>query len=189
MSTRCSWPGDDPLMIAYHDNEWGIPVNDDQTHFELLVLEGAQAGLSWKTVLHKRDNYRKRFKQFDPKKVAAMTDHELEACLKDEGLIRNRLKVYGARQNAIAFLAIQNEFGCFDDYVWAFVDKQPIINNPKKLGDIPASTDISKRLSKDLKKRGMTFVGPTIIYAYMQAAGLVKDHLVACDFRAIIKIE
>jgi len=180
MSKRCTWPGDDPLMMAYHNKEWGVPVHDDQKHFEMLLLEGAQAGLNWKTVLYKRENYRKRFKQFDPKKVAKMTDRELEACLKDEGLIRNRLKIYGARKNAIAFLAIQKEFGSFNEYVWAFVDKQPIINNPKKLSDIPANTDISERLSKDLKKRGMTFVGPTIIYAYMQAAGLVNDHVKGC---------
>ncbi len=180
MSNRCTWPGDDPLMMAYHDKEWGIPVHDDQKHFEMLLLEGAQAGLNWKTVLYKRENYRKRFKQFDPKKVAKITDRELEACLKDEGLIRNRLKIYGARKNAIAFLAIQKEFGSFDNYVWAFVDNQTIVNQPNKLSDLPASTDISERLSKDLKKRGMTFVGPTIIYAYMQAAGLVNDHVKGC---------
>lgn len=180
MSNRCSWPGDDPLMLAYHDNEWGIPVHDDQKHFEMLLLEGAQAGLNWKTVLYKRENYRKRFKQFDPKKIAKMTDRDLEACLKDEGLIRNRLKIYGARKNAIAFLAIQKEFGTFDDYIWAFVDNQTIVNQPNKLSDIPASTKISERLSKDLKKRGMTFVGPTIIYAYLQATGLVNDHVKGC---------
>lgn len=164
----------------YHDNEWGIPVHDDQRLFELLILEGAQAGLSWETVLKKREGYRKAFYQFDPKKVASMKDRELEALRDNPAIIRNRLKIYAARQNALVFLEIQKEFGSFDIYVWNFVKGKPIQNHWKKLKDIPATTPESEALSKDLKKRGMTFVGSTIIYAYMQAVGMVNDHLIDC---------
>lgn len=175
--TRCHWVGTDkPFYEEYHDNEWGVPVHDDRLHFEMLILEGAQAGLSWITILKRRDGYRKAFKNFDPKKVAKMTDAELEALMQNEGIIRNRLKIYGARKNAIAFLAIQKEFGSYDDYVWRFVGGKPI----QRGLPIPTRTDESDALAKDLKKRGMTFVGTTIMYAYMQAIGMVNDHSPDC---------
>lgn len=177
---RCAWPGTDPLMIAYHDEEWGVPVHDDIRHFEFLILEGAQAGLSWQTILRKRENYRRLFEGFDPEKVARLSDARLEELLLDAGIVRNRLKVFGARNNALAFLAVQKEFGSFDTYVWGFVGGTPIVNSPADMGDLPAATGISDRLSKDLKKRGFTFVGSTIIYAYLQAAGLVDDHEAGC---------
>jgi len=164
----------------YHDKEWGIPVHDDQHLFEMLILEGAQAGLSWETVLKRRENYRKAFHDFDPIKVASMSEQEMEALCQNPGIIRNRLKIYGARQNAQVFLKIQKEFGSFDRYIWKFVNDKPIKNQWKQFKDIPATTVESIALSKDLKKRGMTFVGPTIIYAYMQAVGLVNDHLMEC---------
>jgi DNA-3-methyladenine glycosylase I len=159
-------------------------VHDDRKHFEMLILEGAQAGLSWETILKRREGYRKAFKAFAPQKVARMTDSELEALLSDSSIIRNRLKVFSARKNAVAFLAIQKEFGSFDAYVWSFVGGQPQRNFPKSLGDIPARTPESDALSKDLKKRGMSFVGSTIIYAYMQAVGLVNDHTADCFKKA-----
>lgn len=178
---RCGWLDlGKPFYVDYHDTEWGVPVHDDRTHFEMLILEGAQAGLSWATILKRRDSYRKAFKNFDPKKVAKMTDGELERLMQDEGVIRNRLKIYGTRKNALAFLAIQKEFGSFDDYVWQFVGGKPIQTHRKTLGDVPISTPEAKALSKDLKKRGMTFVGETIIYAYMQAIGMVNDHITDC---------
>ena len=164
----------------YHDTEWGIPKHDDQMLFEMLILEGAQAGLSWETILNKRENYRVAFHDFDVVKVAAMTDLELEDRLLDPGIVRNRLKVFGTRKNAIAFIKIQEEFGSFDAYLWAYVDGKQIVNNWAKFEDVPVSTDISTALSKDLKKRGMTFVGPTIMYAYMQSIGMVDDHLLDC---------
>ncbi len=164
----------------YHDHEWAIPLHDDQRLFEMLILEGAQAGLSWETVLKKREGYRKAFYDFDPHKVALMTDGELEALLKNPEIIRNRLKIFGARQNAQAYLRIQQEFGSFNDYLWNFVNGKPIINHWKKFEDVPATTAESAALSKDLKKRGMTFVGNTIIYAFMQAVGMVNDHMVEC---------
>lgn len=165
----------------YHDEEWGVPVHDDRRHFEFLILEGAQAGLSWETILKKRDAYRKAFHNFDPKKVARMTDAQLEKLLATEsGIVRNRLKVYAARKNAVAFLAIQKEFGTFDAYIWSFVGGKPIVNRWEKSKQIPVTTPESDALSKDLKKRGMTFVGSTIIYAHMQAIGMVNDHLVSC---------
>lgn len=164
----------------YHDHEWGVPVYDDRTLFEMLVLEGCQAGLSWETVLKKRHNYRKCFHDFDVSQVASMSDDDLEALRTNAGIIRNRLKIYATRQNARVFLQIQEEFGSFNIYLWQFVDGRPIKNHWKTLSDIPCSTAESLALSKDLKKRGMTFVGPTIIYAYMQAIGLVNDHLVDC---------
>lgn len=178
---RCPWAGmDKPVYEHYHDTEWGIPVRDDRTHFEFLVLEGAQAGLSWYTILCRRDGYRKAFMNFDPRKVARMTDEQLEQLMLDPGIIRNRLKIFAARRNAQVFLAIQKEFGSFDKYVWSFVGGKPIINGCRTIRDIPVTSPQSDALSKDLKKRGMTFVGSTIIYAHMQATGLVNDHLTTC---------
>lgn len=181
--SRCSWAGEKDYMIAYHDHEWGVPVHDDLKHFEMLILEGAQAGLSWDTILKKRENYRRNFAGFDPKKVAVFTDQRLEALLTDPGIVRNRLKVFAARKNAIAFVEIQDEFGSFDAYVWPFVDGKTIVSRPERDEDFRATTPESDALSKDLKKRGFTFVGSTIIYAHMQATGLVDDHMKGC-FRA-----
>ena len=168
------------LYADYHDNEWGIPNHDDAMLFEMLILEGAQAGLSWETILHKRDGYRDAFHDFDVVKVAAMTDAELQDRLQDPGIVRNKLKVFATRKNAIAFIKIQEEFGSFDAYLWAYVDGEQIVNNWETHEQVPVSTDISEALSKDLKARGMTFVGPTIMYAYMQSVGLVNDHLLGC---------
>lgn len=168
------------FYAKYHDEEWGIPVHDDRHLFEMLILEGAQAGLSWETILKRREGYAQAFCHFDPLRVASMSNQELEALLQNEKIIRNRLKIYAARQNAQVFLKIQKEFGSFDDYVWAFVNGKPKINHWKKFEDIPTTTPESDALSKDLKRRGMTFVGSTIIYAYMQAVGLVNDHLADC---------
>ena len=172
-------PGQE-LYQDYHDNEWGIPSHDDNHLFEMLILEGAQAGLNWETILRRREGYRKAFHHFDPVHVASMTDTELNALLDNTGIIRNRLKIFSARQNARIFLNIQQEFGSFDHYLWQFVGGKPIRNSWKRLQDIPPTTPQSNALSKDLKKRGMTFVGPTIMYAYMQAVGLVNDHLIDC---------
>jgi DNA-3-methyladenine glycosylase I len=178
---RCFGSAPDKEFYAeYHDKEWGIPVYDDRKLFEMLILEGAQAGLSWETILKRREGYRKAFYHFDPVKVAKMTDDELEALLENQAIIRNRLKIYAVRRNASVFLQIQEEFGSFSNYIWNFVDSKPIVTRRKSLKDIPVSTPISDALSKDLKKRGMTFVGSTIIYAYMQAVGLVDDHLAEC---------
>lgn len=178
---RCTWVTlDRPDYIDYHDLEWGVPVHDDNKHFEMLVLEGAQAGLSWYTILKRREHYRELFKQFDPNKVALMDDEELESILTNTGIIRNRLKVFAARKNAQVFLTIQKEFGSFDDYVWQFVDGKPKCNFPRTIKDLPARTLESDLLSKDLKKRGMSFVGSTIIYAHMQATGMVNDHMEDC---------
>ncbi len=182
---RCPWVGHNkPHYEYYHDNEWGIPVHDDRKHFEMLTLEGAQAGLSWETILKRRDGYRKAFKQFDPILVAHMNDTDLETLLINPDIIRNRLKIFSARQNANVFITIQHEFGSFDHYVWRFVQGQTKINHPKSLQEIPTHTTESDALSKDLKKRGMSFVGSTIIYAYMQAVGMVDDHIQGC-FRNI----
>lgn len=172
------------LYAKYHDEEWGVPVHDDYILFEFLILEGAQAGLSWYSILKRREGYRKAFKGFDPKKVSQMSDEELEALRSYEGIIRNKLKIYSARRNAQVFLKIQEEFESFDNFLWAFVDYKPIINNFSKLEELPTQTKISKRLSKELKRRGMSFVGPTIMYAYMQAVGMVNDHLTTCFKRA-----
>lgn len=177
---RCEWCGTDPLYITYHDEEWGVPQHDDHRLFEKLILEGAQAGLSWITVLRKREAYRKAFLGFDPSKVAAMTDAELEAVLQDPGIVRNRLKVFSARKNALAFLAVQLEFGSFDAFLWAFVGGRTKVNRPETLAEVPAVTPEAEALSKALKKRNFTFVGPTIMYAYMQSLGLVNDHLITC---------
>ena len=177
---RCDWAGTDPLYIAYHDDEWGVPVHDDRTLFEFLILEGAQAGLSWITILRKRDNYRRAFDGFDPAAVAAYGEEKIAALLADPGIVRNRLKVRAAIRNAQAFLAVQREFGRFDAYVWSFVGGRPIVNQWQSLREVPAETAESRALSRDLKRRGFTFVGPTIIYAYMQAVGMVNDHLLIC---------
>jgi DNA-3-methyladenine glycosylase I len=179
--TRCAWVSiDDPLMLEYHDREWGVPVHDDRKHFEYLILEGAQAGLSWSTVLNKREGYRRAFSQFDPAKVARYTEKRIGALAADPGIIRNRMKIASAVRNARAFLEIQNEFGSFDAYCWRFVDGRPRLNRRKSTKEIPATSRDSDALSKDLKRRGFTFVGSTIVYAHMQAIGMVNDHLVKC---------
>ena len=179
--TRCSWSesGND-LYIRYHDEEWGVPVTDDRTQFEFLILEGAQAGLSWATVLNKREGYRKNFADFDPEKVARFTDKRVEKILTDPGVIRNRLKVNSAVINARCFLDVAEEFGSFSRYIWGFVDGSPIQNAFRSMSDVPATSPESDALSKDLKKRGFKFVGSTIMYAHMQATGLVNDHTVDC---------
>jgi len=178
---RCVWVNmDDALMIQYHDNEWGVPVHDDRKHFEFLVLEGAQAGLNWSIVLKKREGYRRAFSQFDPEKVARYTDERIRELTLDPAIIRNRMKIEAAVRNARAFLAIQEEFGSFDAYCWRFVNGRPKLNRWKATGEIPATSPESDAFSKDLKRRGFGFVGPTIIYAHMQAVGMVNDHLVDC---------
>jgi DNA-3-methyladenine glycosylase I len=179
MRTRCSWAST-PLSIAYHDKEWGVPVHDDQVLFEFITLEGAQAGLSWETILKKRDAYRDAFAGFDPAKVARFTPTRVERLLQDEGIVRNRLKVESTVTNAKAFLAVQREFGSFDAYVWEFVDGAPRLNRRRGPRDVPARTPESDALSRDLSKRGFRFVGSTICYAFMQAVGLVNDHTVDC---------
>lgn len=178
--TRCAWAGNEPLYQAYHDEEWGIPCYDDQKLFELLILEGAQAGLSWITILKKRDNYRRLFDQFDASKIARYTPKKVEKLLQDPGIVRNRLKVEATVTNARIFLELQNEPGGFSGYIWSFVNGKPLINHPQSLQDVPSSTAISDTMSKALKKRGFKFVGSTICYAFMQAAGLVNDHTVDC---------
>lgn len=177
---RCRWAGADARMIDYHDNEWGRPEHDDNRLFEFLVLEGAQAGLSWSTILNKRENYRKCFANFDPKKVARFDRRKIRALLTNEGIVRNRLKVESTVLNAKAFLAVQKEFGSFDRYIWQFVGGVRMANKRKTMSDVPAKTPESERMSKDLKKRGFNFVGPTICYAFMQACGLVDDHTTDC---------
>ncbi|MCG6141708.1 DNA-3-methyladenine glycosylase I [Leptospira mtsangambouensis] len=177
---RCSWCLKFDQYIQYHDKEWGVPVHDDNTHFEFLILEGAQAGLSWSTILKKRDGYRKVFANFDPKKVAKFTDEKLETILLDPSIVRNRLKVFAAVNNAKRFLEVQKEFGSFDEYIWSFVNHKPIVNRRKSLKEVPATTKESDALSKDLIKRGFKFVGSTVIYAHMQACGLVNDHIESC---------
>ncbi|MDQ1435934.1 MAG: DNA-3-methyladenine glycosylase [Actinomycetota bacterium] len=167
-------------MRAYHDDEWGVPSRDERHLFEMLILEGAQAGLSWSTILNKRTNYRRAFDNFDPKKVARYDDAKMAELLEDAGIVRNRLKVASAVGNARAFLATSNEFGSFAEYLWAWVDGKPIVNRPRRLGDLPARTELSDRVGKDLKKRGFNFVGSTIVYSYLQAVGLVNDHVATC---------
>jgi DNA-3-methyladenine glycosylase I len=176
---RCSWPSSD-RDIAYHDKEWGVPVHDDRVFFEFLILEGAQAGLSWSTILNKRENYRKAFACFDPKKVARFTAAKKKRLLKNEGIVRNRLKIDSAVTNAQAFLAVQKEFGSFDRYIWRFVGGKPLLNKRKTPKDVPARTPESDAMSNDLQKRGFRFVGSTICYAFMQATGMVNDHLASC---------
>jgi DNA-3-methyladenine glycosylase I len=177
---RCGWCSSDPLYQQYHDSEWGIPVTDDNTLFEFLLLEGAQAGLSWLTVLKKREGYRRAFADFNPAKVARFSDKKLEKRLLDPTIVRNRLKVYSARTNAQCFIDIQQQTGSFSNYLWGFVDNKTIQNHWQSMAELPASTELSDAISKDLKKRGFKFVGSTIIYAYMQAVGLVNDHTVDC---------
>jgi DNA-3-methyladenine glycosylase I len=180
LKPRCAWPLGDALMVRYHDEEWGVPVHDDRKHFEFLILEGAQAGLSWRTVLHKRAAYRQAFANFDPRKVARFDARKAKALLRNDGIIRNRLKIAAAISNARAFLAVQKEFGSFDAYVWRFVGGRPIVNRWTTLKQLPARTAESDALSADLKKRGFRFVGSTIIYAHMQAVGMVNDHVIDC---------
>ncbi len=177
---RCPWCGTDPLYQKYHDEEWGVPVFDDQKLFEFLILEGAQAGLSWITILRKRENYRKAFAKFDPKKVVRFGQKEIQRLLNNPGIVRNRLKVESSVTNARAFLKIQEEFGSFAKYQWQFVEGKPIQNRLRNFKTIPARTELSDIISKDLKKRGFRFVGSTIIYAHMQAVGMVNDHLISC---------
>lgn len=179
-SVRCEWPGKDPLYVKYHDEEWGVPVHDDLKLFEFLILEGAQAGLSWITILRRREGYRLAFEGFDPVKIAEYGGEDEARLLADERIIRNRAKVKSAIQNARAFLKVQEEFGSFDSYIWRFVDGTPIVNRFEGMGDIPAKTDLSDLISKDLKKRGFSFVGSTIVYAHMQATGMVNDHVISC---------
>jgi DNA-3-methyladenine glycosylase I len=178
--TRCPWSTSDPLYIDYHDEEWGLPVHDDRKLFEMLVLDGAQAGLSWITILRKRENYRKAFGNFDSEKVSRYGKREISRLLKDDGIVRNRLKIESAVKNARAFLEVQREFGTFDAYIWQFVGGKMKVNSWKSLKQIPASTKESDAMSKDLKMRGFSFVGSTICYAFMQAAGLVNDHITSC---------
>lgn len=177
---RCSWAGDLPIYVDYHDNEWGRPVHDDRKLFEMLILEGMQAGLSWLTVLKKRDAFRAAFDGFDPHKVALYTDDKIHELLTDKGIIRNRLKINAAVTNARAFLEVQQKHGSFDAFIWRYVDHTPIINHFEKEADIPASTPLSDQISRDLKKSGFKFVGSTIIYAFMQATGMVNDHISSC---------
>lgn len=176
---RCDWAKND-LAIEYHDKEWGVPLHNDRRLFEFLILEGAQAGLSWDTILAKRENYRKAFDNFDAKKIATYDDKKFDELMNNAGIVRNRLKIKSAIQNANAFLEVQKEFGTFDKYIWSFVDGKPIINKWKTLSEVPAKTEISDAMSKDLKKRGFNFVGSTICYAFMQATGMVNDHVVSC---------
>lgn len=180
----CPWCGQDPLYRQYHDTEWGVPVHADRTLFEFLILEGAQAGLSWLTVLRKRAHYRRLFADFDAERVARFDAARIEALLQDPGIIRNRLKVQAAVSNAQAFLAVQESFGSFDRYIWGFVDGRPIVNHFERPDQVPAVTPLAETLSRDLKQRGFRFVGPTIVYAHMQATGMVNDHLVDCPRHA-----
>jgi len=178
--TRCPWPGTDPLYVRYHDEEWGVPLRDDRRLFELLLLEGAQAGLSWLTILRKRENYRAAFDSFDPEKLARYDEDKFAALLQNEGIVRNRLKVRAFSQNARAFLELAEREGSFSRWLWSFVDGKPIVNAWKTISEVPAETDLSRKIGKELKRRGFTFVGSTIVYAYLQSAGLVNDHLTDC---------
>jgi DNA-3-methyladenine glycosylase I len=184
---RCPWANGTAAYLAYHDDEWGVPVHDDRIFFELLILEGAQAGLSWSTILNKRDAYRDAFAGFDPAKVARFDAKRIERLMSNEGIVRNRLKIESSVTNARAFLSVQRELGSFDRYVWAFVDGRPIVNRRRALSTVPARTPESDALSKDLAKRGFRFIGPTIMYAFMQATGLVNDHLVNCPRWAAVQ--
>ena len=180
MARRCEWCGTEPIYVDYHDKEWGVPVHDDRLHFEMIILDGAQAGLSWITILKRRKSYREAFDNFDVKKVSRYSDKKVEKLLTNPGIIRNRLKVHSAVKNAKAFLKIQKEFGSFDEYIWQFVNHKTIQNKWKRMSDLPAKTEESDAMSKDLKKRGFSFVGSTICYAYMQAAGMINDHTLDC---------
>jgi len=180
MKTRCTWAGSDPIYISYHDREWGVPVHDDRRLFEFLILEGAQAGLSWLTILKKRANYIKAYDNFNPHKVAAYTPRKVKELISDAGIIRNRLKIQASIQNARSYLAVQQEFGSFDKYIWEFVGGKPLKNSWRTTAEIPVQSEASAAMSSDLKRRGFKFVGPTICYAFMQATGLVNDHTVDC---------
>ena len=180
MKSRCNWVGSDPQMIEYHDKEWGTPVHDDRLLFEFLILEGAQAGLNWSTILRKRDNYRKAFDNFEVNKIILYDEKKIEDLLNNEGIIRNRLKINAVVLNAKAFLNVQKAFGTFDKYIWKFVNGNPIINKFKELSELPSKTMESEHMSKELKKRKFKFVGPTICYAFMQAVGMVNDHVIDC---------
>lgn len=187
MCIRCEWAGEDPLYVAYHDTEWGVPIHHDRKLFEFLILEGAQAGLSWITILKKRENYRRQFDQFDPEKIARYDEKKVERLLNEPGVIRNRLKLQGAVKNAQAFLSVLDHFGSFDSYIWRFTEGKPVINHFKNPSEIPAETPLSVTMGKELKQRGFTFVGPTICYAFMQATGMVNDHLIGCFRHADIQ--
>ncbi|MEX2350264.1 MAG: DNA-3-methyladenine glycosylase I [Flavobacteriaceae bacterium] len=180
ITNRCPWCGTDPLYVAYHDTEWGVPVYDDKVLFEFLILESFQAGLSWITILRKRKNFRKAFDDFDYKKIAVYSESKIQELLQNEGIIRNKLKVRAAVSNAVAFMKVQEEHGSFSNYMWGFVDGKPIKNNLKSMSEVPATTPLSDKISKDLKKRGFKFMGSTVVYAHMQATGMVNDHLVDC---------
>lgn len=180
MIRRCGWCGGDPLYIAYHDEEWGVPLHDERGLFEFLILEGAQAGLSWLTILRKREHFRAAFDHFDAQRVARYDEHRIARLMNDKGIVRNRLKIAAAINNAARFLGVQEEFGSFDRYLWNFVDGRPIHNAWQSLAELPAQTPLSEKLSKDLQRRGFRFVGPTICYSLMQAVGLINDHLVDC---------
>ncbi|WP_214777349.1 DNA-3-methyladenine glycosylase I [Exiguobacterium sp. s22] len=182
-TSRCPWCGTDPLYVRYHDEEWGKPVHDDQKHFECLTLESAQAGLSWITILRKRENYRHAYANFEVQDVSMFTEEDIERLMLDSGIVRNRKKIEASINNAKQFIKIQQEFGTFDSYIWSFVDHEPVINRWDSLDEVPATTELSERLSKDLKRRGFKFLGPTTVYAHLQATGLVNDHLVSCTFR------
>lgn len=181
--TDCNWPGNDELMKKYHDEEWGKPNHSDKVHFEFLILEGAQAGLSWKTILYRRKGYKEAFYDYDWDRVTRMTEVDVERLLNDPGIIRNRLKIRSAINNAKRFVGIREEFGSFDNYLWGFTDAKVINNMPKSLKELPATTELSDKISKDLKKRGFSFVGSTVIYAHLQAVGIVNDHLVGCSHK------
>jgi len=186
--TRCSWCGDDPLYVEYHDTEWGVPLRDEQKLFEFLVLETFQAGLSWITVLRKRENFRKVLDNFDYKKIALYDEVKIAELLQDAGIIRNKLKVRATISNAVAFMKIQKEFGSFSKYIWGFVNDTPIQNNIKSMSEVKATTATSDKLSKDLKKRGFKFIGPTVIYAHMQATGMVNDHAIDCFRHQVVQV-
>lgn len=177
---RCPWPSGDKLMIKYHDKEWGVPLHNDRKLFEFLILEGFQAGLSWRTILHKRENFRKAFDNFDFNKIAKYNKRKIKSLLKDAGIIRNKLKIEAAITNAKAYLQVRKEFGSFDKYIWSFLEGKPIDNKFKSLKELPVKTELSDKISEDLKKRGFKFVGSTIVYAHMQATGMVNDHLISC---------
>lgn len=177
---RCPWCGNDPLYIQYHDEEWGVPVHEDKKHFEFLVLESAQAGLNWLTILRKRENYRKAYDGFDAYKVAKYDEGKINELLQNEGIIRNRRKIEASVNNASRFLEIQKEFGTFDKYIWGFVDNKPVNNHPEDISQVPATSELSDEVSKDLKARGFKFLGSTIIYAHLQATGIINDHITSC---------
>lgn len=183
---RCPWCGNDELYVKYHDEEWGVPVHDDRKHFEFLVLESAQAGLSWITILRRRENYRRAYAGFDPLTVSGYDDKKIEELMKDEGIIRNLKKIEASINNAKRFLKIQKEFGSFDNYIWRFVDNKPIVNRWESITEVPPKTKVSDEISRDMKDRGFKFVGSTIIYSHMQATGLVNDHIVSCFRHALL---